>query len=57
MGWGFRSDTRYQLASEAVDQRHMGEDPDEIPKADLAERKSIDEYRKEWGLESRMATD
>jgi len=35
----------------------MGEDPDEIPKADLAERKSIDEYRKEWGLESRMATD
>ena len=26
------SDTRYQLASEAVDERHMGEHPDRIPK-------------------------
>ena len=44
------SDTRYQLASEAVDNRHMGEEPDVIPKADLEERKSIDDFRKEWGL-------
>jgi hypothetical protein len=47
------SDTRYQLASEAVDQRHMGKDPDEIPKADLEVRKSIGEFRKEWGLEKK----
>ena len=44
------SDTRYQLATEATDQRHMGKDPDVIPKADLSERKSIEEYRAEWGL-------
>ena len=44
------SDTRYQLASEAVDQRHMGQNPDVIPKADMEKRKSIDEFRKEWGL-------
>jgi len=45
------SDTRYQLASEAVDQRHMGEDPDVIPKSDMEKRKSVAEFRKEWGLE------
>ena len=28
----------------------MGKNPDEIPKADLSERKSIEEYRVEWGL-------
>jgi len=44
------SDTRYQLAAEAVDERHMGTDPDVIPKADMEKRKSIDEFRKEWGL-------
>ena len=46
----FSSDTRYQLASEAVDERHMGEDPDVIPKAAIEDRKPIQELRKEWGL-------
>ncbi len=45
------SDTRYQRASEAVDRRHMGKNPDEIPKADLSKRKSIDAYRMQWGLQ------
>lgn len=48
------SDTRYQLASEAVDQRHMGKDPDEIPKADASARKSIDAFREEWGLGKKL---
>ena len=43
-------DTRYQLASEPVDKRHMGEDPDIIPKANMEDRKSVEELRKEWGL-------
>lgn len=42
------SDTRYQLASEPVDERHMGDRPDEIPKA--AGRRTITEARSEWGL-------
>ena len=42
------SDTRYQLASEAVDERHMGEVPDQIPKAE--NRVSIEKAREEWGL-------
>jgi hypothetical protein len=50
----FSSDTRYQLASEAVDDRHMGEDAgDVIPKSPLKDRKSIWELRKEWGLTSK----
>jgi hypothetical protein len=44
------SDTRYQLASESIDARHMGEDPDVIPKADLQDRKNINELRAEWSL-------
>ena len=43
-------DTRYQLASEPMDKRHMGKDPDVIPKANLEDRKSVEELRKEWGL-------
>ena len=46
------SDTRYQLVSEPVDQRHMGKDPDIIPKASQEDRKSVEELRKEWGLEA-----
>jgi hypothetical protein len=43
-------DTRYQLASEPVDRRHMGKDPDIIPKTALEKRRPVDELRKEWGL-------
>ena len=50
------SDTRYQLASESVDTRHMGDDPDVIPKADLEARKHISELRSEWGLRPRTPT-
>ena len=42
------SDTRYQLASEPVDVRHMGDTPDEIPKA--ADRKTMAQARREWGI-------
>ena len=49
------SDTRYQLATEAVDERHMGEDPDVIPRADPTDRTSIEELRKTWGLASESA--
>ena len=45
-------DTRYQLASEPVDERHMGKDPDIIPKTALEKRRPVDELRKEWGLAS-----
>ena len=49
------SDTRYQLACESVDTRHMGEDPDVIPKADLESRKHIGELREKWGLGPKAA--
>ena len=44
------SDTRYQLASEPVDERHMGEAPDQIPKANLEDRIPIEAAREGWGL-------
>jgi ectoine hydroxylase-related dioxygenase (phytanoyl-CoA dioxygenase family) len=50
------SDTRYQLASESVDTRHMGIDPDVIPKANPKSRKHISQLRTEWGLESRTSS-
>ena len=42
------SDNRYQLADEPVDERHMGPNPDQIPKAE--NRKSIAEMRAKWGI-------
>jgi ectoine hydroxylase-related dioxygenase (phytanoyl-CoA dioxygenase family) len=42
------SDTRYQLSVEPVDERHMGETPDVIPKK--TNRISVEQARKEWGL-------
>lgn len=41
-------DTRYQLADAEVDWRHMGEPPDQIPKA--KERISIQDARANWGI-------
>ena len=41
-------DTRYQLADDAVDWRHMGEIPDQIPKAEG--RISIQDARANWGI-------
>ena len=41
-------DTRYQLADAEVDWRHMGETPDQIPKA--KERISIQDARANWGI-------
>ena len=42
------TDTRYQLASEPVDERHMGPHPDQIPKAE--NRKTMAEMREKWGI-------
>ena len=41
-------DTRYQLADAEVDWRHMGENPDQIPKAEG--RISIQDARANWGI-------
>ena len=40
--------TRYQLADAEVDWRHMGENPDQIPKAEG--RISIQDARANWGI-------
>ncbi len=42
------TDNRYQLASEPVDERHMGPHPDQIPKAE--NRKTMAEMREKWGI-------
>ncbi len=42
------TDNRYQLASEPVDERHMGPHPDQIPKAE--KRKTMAEMRQKWGI-------
>ncbi len=42
------TDNRYQLASEPVDERHMGPHPDQIPKAE--NRKTMAEMRQKWGI-------
>ncbi len=42
------TDNRYQLASEPVDERHMGQYPDQIPKAE--NRKTMAEMREKWGI-------
>ena len=42
------TDTRYQLASQPVDERHMGPHPDQIPKAE--NRKPMAEMREKWGI-------
>ena len=42
------TDNRYQLAHEAVDERHMGPNPDQIPKR--TGRKSMAEMRTKWGI-------
>ncbi len=42
------TDNRYQLASEPVDERHMGPNPDQIPKAE--NRKTMEEMRAQWGI-------
>ncbi|MDE0428432.1 MAG: phytanoyl-CoA dioxygenase family protein [Caldilineaceae bacterium] len=42
------TDTRYQLASEPVDERHMGPHPGNIPKAE--NRKTMAEMREVWGI-------
>ena len=42
------TDTRYQLASQPVDERHMGPLPDQIPKAE--NRKTMAEMREKWGI-------
>ena len=42
------SDTRYQAASEPVDERHMGETPDAFPK--YQGKKTVAEARREWGI-------
>ena len=42
------TDTRYQLASEPVDERHMGPHPGNIPKAE--NRKTMAEMRQKWGI-------
>lgn len=42
------TDNRYQLASQPVDERHMGPHPDKIPKAE--HRKTMAEMREEWGI-------
>jgi len=42
------SDTRYQLACESVDSRHMGATPDQIPKAE--KRITMAEARAQWGI-------
>ena len=42
------TDTRYQLASEPVDERHMGPHPDQISKAE--NRKTMAEMREKWGI-------
>ncbi len=42
------TDTRYQLASQPVDGRHMGPHPDQIPKAE--NRKTMAEMREKWGI-------
>lgn len=44
----FSSDNRYQLANEPIDLRHMGPNPDQIPKA--ANRRTMKEMRAEWGI-------
>ena len=41
-------DTRYQLADDEVDWRHMGETPDQIPKAEG--RISIQDAKANWGI-------
>lgn len=43
-------DTRYQLASEPVDERWIGTSPKGHTKQNPAERVSIEEARKRWGL-------
>jgi ectoine hydroxylase-related dioxygenase (phytanoyl-CoA dioxygenase family) len=48
--------TRFQLATESVDTRQMGANPDVIPKADLKSRKHISQHRTEWGFESKTST-
>ena len=42
------TDNRYQLASQPVDERHMGAHPDQIPKAE--NRKTMAEMREKWGI-------
>jgi ectoine hydroxylase-related dioxygenase (phytanoyl-CoA dioxygenase family) len=42
------SDTRYQAASDPVDQRHMGETPDGF--ARYQGTRTVEEARKEWGI-------
>ncbi len=42
------TDKRYQLAAEPVDERHMGPNPDLIPKAD--NRKTMAEMTENWEI-------
>lgn len=46
------SDTRYQLASEAQDQRHMGWIPDEFER--MQGEKTLQEACRDWGLEGML---
>lgn len=47
------SDTRYQLASEPLDQRHMGWIPDEFER--LQGEKTLEQACREWGLGGMLA--